>query len=115
MAQGAHVIVIKGQGYELFFMPGEEKNRRRVPANPYAVVAPKHNEFHQHFNTGNGEYRMLAFRGSGFGTELESDSIRPSLLRTRIRTRLHSRSPMKRRIQRYEKSTTENWKKTALT
>jgi quercetin dioxygenase-like cupin family protein len=67
---GAHVIVIKGRGYELFFMPGEEKNRRRVPANPYAVVAPKHNEFHQHFNTGNGEYRMLAFRGSGlrYGT-----------------------------------------------
>jgi quercetin dioxygenase-like cupin family protein len=67
---GAHVIVIKGQGYELLFMPGEEKNRRRVPANPYAVVAPRHNEFHQHFNTGQGEYRMLAFRGSGlrYGT-----------------------------------------------
>ncbi|HEY3303748.1 MAG TPA: cupin domain-containing protein [Candidatus Binatia bacterium] len=67
---GAHVIVIKGQGYELFFMPGEEKNRRRISANPYAVVAPKHNEFHQHFNTGRGEYRMLAFRGSGlrYGT-----------------------------------------------
>jgi hypothetical protein len=41
-----------------------------VGANPYAVVAPKHNEFHQHFNTGHGEYRLLAFRGSGlrFGT-----------------------------------------------
>lgn len=61
----AHVIVIAGQGYELLFMPDEEKNRRKVPANPYAVVAPRHNEYHQHFNTGKGEYRMLAFRGSG--------------------------------------------------
>jgi quercetin dioxygenase-like cupin family protein len=61
----AHVIVIQGQGYELLFMPGEEKNRRKVQTNPYAVVAPRTNEFHQHFNTGKGEYRMLAFRGSG--------------------------------------------------
>ena len=61
----AHVIVIAGQGYELLFMPDEEKNRRKVPTNPYAVVAPRHNEYHQHFNTGKGEYRMLAFRGSG--------------------------------------------------
>ena len=61
----AHVIVVGGQGYELLFMPGDEKERRRVPTNPYAVVAPRHNEYHQHFNTGKGEYRMLAFRGSG--------------------------------------------------
>jgi hypothetical protein len=61
----AHVIVVGGQGYELLFMPGEETKRRRVPTNPYAVVAPRHNEYHQHFNTGKGEYRMLAFRGSG--------------------------------------------------
>jgi len=61
----AHVIVVEGYGYELLFMPNEEKQRRRVPTNPYAVVAPRHNEYHQHFNTGKGEYRMLAFRGSG--------------------------------------------------
>jgi len=29
------------------------------------VVAPRHSEFHQHFNSGKGEYRMLAFRGMG--------------------------------------------------
>jgi hypothetical protein len=46
------------------FMPDEDK-RRKVPTLPYAVVAPRHNEYHQHFNTGKGEYRMLAFRGSG--------------------------------------------------
>jgi quercetin dioxygenase-like cupin family protein len=61
----AHVIVVEGQGYELLFMPGEEKQRRKVRTVPYAVVAPRHNEYHQHFNTGKGEYRMLAFRGSG--------------------------------------------------
>jgi quercetin dioxygenase-like cupin family protein len=61
----AHVIVVEGQGYELLFMPGEEKQQRKVRTVPYAVVAPRHNEYHQHFNTGKGEYRMLAFRGSG--------------------------------------------------
>ncbi|MBI4525195.1 MAG: cupin domain-containing protein [Deltaproteobacteria bacterium] len=60
---GAHVIAIEGQGYELLFMPGEENRRRKVPADPYAVIAPRRNEYHQHFNTGKGIYRMLAFRG----------------------------------------------------
>jgi hypothetical protein len=58
------VIVIDGEGYENMFMPGE-KPIRKYRANPYAVVAPKLNEFHQHFNTGTGQYRMLAFRGTG--------------------------------------------------
>lgn len=62
---GAHVIVVEGLGYELLYMPGEEKNRRKVDASAYAVVAPMHNEFHHHFNSGKGEYKMLAFRGTG--------------------------------------------------
>ena len=62
---GAHVIVIGGEGYELMFMPGQEKERRKVRTVPYAVVAPRTNEFHQHFNSGKGGYRMLAFRGTG--------------------------------------------------
>lgn len=62
---GAHVIVVQGDGYELLYMPGEEKNRRKVRARPYAVVAPQLNEFHHHFNAGHGEYKMLAFRGGG--------------------------------------------------
>ncbi len=61
---GAHVIVVAGEGYELLFMEGEPAPRK-VNASPYAVVAPKHNEYHQHFNSGHGEYRMLAFRGVG--------------------------------------------------
>ncbi len=62
---GAHVIVVEGTGYELLYMPGQEKDRLKVPACPYAVVAPKNNEFHHHFNSGKGEYKMLAFRGMG--------------------------------------------------
>jgi hypothetical protein len=62
---GAHVIAIEGLGYEFLWMPGGEKNRRRIPLKPYAVISPKHNEFHQHFNTGKGPFRMLAFRGQG--------------------------------------------------
>ena len=58
---GPHVIVVEGSGYEIFFMPGEEARRQRVEANPFTVIAPRHNEFHQHFNTGHGPYRMLAF------------------------------------------------------
>jgi len=63
---GAHVMVVDGQGCELLFMPGDEMNpekRRKVPIRPYAVVAPRLNEYHQHFNTGRGPLRQLAFKG----------------------------------------------------
>ena len=60
---GAHVMVIEGEGYELLFMPGEEKNRQKVITKKYSVIGPKDNEFHHHFNTGKGPYVQLAFRG----------------------------------------------------
>lgn len=60
---GAHVITVGGEGYELLFMPGEEKERRKYSIKPFSVVAPRTNEFHQHFNTGKGPYRYLAIRG----------------------------------------------------
>jgi hypothetical protein len=63
---GAHVIVVDGEGHELLFMPGDEMNsegRRKVPIKPYGVVAPRLNEYHQHFNTGKGPFRQLAFKG----------------------------------------------------
>ncbi len=63
---GPHVMVIGGEGYELLFMPGGEMDpskRVKVPVKPYGVVAPKLNEYHQHFNTGNGPFRQLAFKG----------------------------------------------------
>jgi mannose-6-phosphate isomerase-like protein (cupin superfamily) len=58
---GAHVINVGGTGYELLYFEGEEP--RRVPLRPYGVIAPKRNEFHQHFNTGKGPMRHMAIRG----------------------------------------------------
>ncbi len=63
---GPHVMVVGGQGYELLFMPGAEMDaakRLKVPVKPYGVVAPRLNEYHQHFNTGNRPFRQLAFKG----------------------------------------------------
>jgi len=62
---GAHVIVVQGQGYEFLWMEGADSQRKKIPLKPYAVVSPKLNELHQHFNTGKGPFRMLAFRGNG--------------------------------------------------
>ena len=75
---GAQVIVIGGDGYELLFMPGYEKNRRRVPAKPYSVISPFLNEFHGHFITGKGGHHMLAFRCGGirYGSGLKHDPAR---------------------------------------
>jgi mannose-6-phosphate isomerase-like protein (cupin superfamily) len=74
---GAHVMVISGEGYELLFMPGQEKNRKKVVTRPFSVLAPKDNEFHHHFNTGKGEYVQLAFRGGpakyGLGRKYEPE------------------------------------------
>ena len=109
----AHVIVVGGRGYELLFMPGEEKQRRRVPTNPYAVVAPRHNEYHQHFNTGKGEYRMLAFRGSGLRQAAAGATTRRERLTIKTLTICHSRFLTKRKIPRSGKSTTANSKRTA--
>ena len=58
---GAHVICVGGTGYETLFFEGEEP--RRLPLHPYGVVAPKRFEFHQHFDTGKGAMRQVAFRG----------------------------------------------------
>ena len=59
---GAHVILVGGEGYELLYFEGET-TPRRIPLRPYGVIAPKRNEFHQHFNTGKGSMRQVAFRG----------------------------------------------------
>lgn len=63
---GAHVITIDGEGYEYLFMPGDEMNpdkRRKVTTKASTVIAPKRNEYHQHFNTGKGPLKQLAFKG----------------------------------------------------
>jgi len=77
---GAHVIAVQGLGYEILYMPGEEKNRRKVTLKPYAVICPQHAEFHQHFNTGKEPFRMLAFRGTGprYGWGKEYTRVSPT-------------------------------------
>lgn len=74
---GAHVMVVSGEGYELLFMPGEEKRRHKVITKPYSVISPRHNEFHHHFNTGKEPYVQLAFRGGpakyGMGRKRRSE------------------------------------------
>ena len=76
---GAHVLCVGGEGYELLFMPGEQ-NRRRVALKPTAVVSPRRNEYHQHFNTGNGPLRMLAFKEQGYSSKYATGkSYQPAL------------------------------------
>ena len=58
---GPHVIQVGGTGYEYLYFEGE-KEPRRIPLHPYGVIAPKRNEFHQHFNTGTGPMRQVAIR-----------------------------------------------------
>ena len=67
---GAHVLCTGGTGYELMYYEHEADTPRRVPLHPYGVIAPKNAEFHQHFNTGKGPMRQLAFRltGARYGT-----------------------------------------------
>jgi len=63
---GAHVMIVQGEGYELLFMPGEERDaakRIKLPVKPYSVISPILNQYHQHFNTGKGPFRQLAFKG----------------------------------------------------
>ncbi|MBM2809718.1 MAG: Cupin 2 protein [Chloroflexi bacterium] len=68
---GAHVVQVGGEGYELLYFEGEAEPRR-APLRPYGVIAPKRHEFHQHFNTGKGPIRQVAFKDHppryGYGT-----------------------------------------------
>jgi len=60
---GPHVTLLDGQGYSLFWYPGEEP--RKVDWKDGTILVPKAMEFHQHFNTGSTNARYLVFSGGG--------------------------------------------------
>ncbi len=57
---GAHVIIMKGEGYSLMWPEGEEP--KRYDWKEGAMIVPPNLWFHQHFNTGTTPGRYLAFK-----------------------------------------------------
>jgi hypothetical protein len=70
---GPHVTLLDGQGYSLFWYPGEKP--RKVDWKDGTVMVPQAMEFHQHFNTGATNARYLVFSG-GAGGEMVRDGDR---------------------------------------
>ena len=60
---GAHVIVMSGEGYSLMWPEGEEPKRYEWKAG--SMIVPPNLWYHQHFNTGDGPARYLAFKAEG--------------------------------------------------
>lgn len=57
---GAHVTILKGQGYTLLWSEGEPYTR--VDWKEGTVLSPRDGEYHQHFNTGPEACSFLALR-----------------------------------------------------
>ena len=79
---GAHVIIIKGDGYSLLWPShgSPHDGMERVDWKPGSLVVPPNGWFHQHFNGGATPARYLAFRwGSqkyyfSLGVAMEGDT-----------------------------------------
>ena len=79
---GAHVIIIKGEGYSLLWPSGggPRDGMERVDWKPGSMVVPPNGWFHQHFNGGATPARYLAFRWNSqkyyfsLGTAMEGDT-----------------------------------------
>jgi mannose-6-phosphate isomerase-like protein (cupin superfamily) len=79
---GAHVIILKGQGYSLLW-PSHGSPRdgmERVDWKPGSMVVPPNGWFHQHFNAGATPARYMAFRwnsqkyGFSLGVAMEGET-----------------------------------------
>ena len=57
---GAHLLILDGVGYSLFWFEGEQ--RRRVDWKIGSLISPRELEYHQHFNTAPTPGKYLAFR-----------------------------------------------------
>jgi oxalate decarboxylase/phosphoglucose isomerase-like protein (cupin superfamily) len=60
---GAHVIIMSGEGFSLMWPEGEEAQRYEWKEG--SMIVPPNLWFHQHFNTGEGAARYLAFKAEG--------------------------------------------------
>ena len=62
---GAHIVVLKGEGYALLW-PSEGGERVRVNWRPGTVYAPPTGWFHCHYNTTPETARHIAFHGASY-------------------------------------------------
>ncbi len=66
---GAHILILGGEGYSLFWEEGKE--RIRIDWRPGSLFVPPANWFHQHFNPSPEPARYLALKPWGFTYKVE--------------------------------------------